>query len=431
MQPSLTSRLGKNLQLLSIIILLLLISNRSTVPVDRSIYTRLRTLSDSHAFDFTTWEINALTRKVTFGLLAPQRFMDGETQSRFVLSYLNDIHTSRDLTNKIAKAYADPGIQSPAKTTQKIQTELAKLRERFKHYGPVAEAILGEQVSQVLAKGGFGTLGQIFPPVSGTFTPLPYILVISPREHIESLYQRPLIAGLTAAQQVSIEQTVEEEQPELSAYVTSIGGLAAYPAMLLENSDIDWVTNLVAHEWTHHHLIIFPLGWDYFENPEARTINETTASLIGEWAGHEIMQHFYIPLLDRPKPLPNPVAKSSTNKEQAAPTFNFNAEMRETRLQVDALLAAGKITEAETYMEEQRWHFVRYGYNLRRLNQAYFAFHGAYANEPGASGSDPIGPQVRKLWAVSPSPAEFVKTIAYATTLEDLERIEQEILSQP
>ncbi len=52
----------------------------------------------------------------------------------------------------------------------------------------------------------------------------------------------------------------------------------------------------------------------------------------------------------------------------------------------DELLAAGKIEEAEAYMEARRQVFWDNGYAIRKLNQAYFAFYGAYADVPGGRG---------------------------------------------
>ena len=77
--------------------------------------------------------------------------------------------------------------------------------------------------------------------------------------------------------------------------------------------------------------------------------------------------------------------------------------MRTTRLKVDTLLAQGKIAEAEAYMEAQRQVIVNHGYALRKLNQAYFAFHGSYAEGPSAT--DPIGPKLRALQGVQRLPA--------------------------
>jgi hypothetical protein len=96
--------------------------------------------------------------------------------------------------------------------------------------------------------------------------------------------------------------------------------------------------------------------------------------------------------------------------------------MRETRLTVDALLADGNIEEAEEYMEERRRFLWDNGYHIRRLNQAYFAFYGAYADVPGgAAGDDPVGAAVRALRAQSGSLAEFLSRIAWMSTYEQLQ----------
>ena len=95
--------------------------------------------------------------------------------------------------------------------------------------------------------------------------------------------------------------------------------------------------------------------------------------------------------------------------------------MHQTRVTVDGLLAEGRTAEAEAYMESRRRIFWEHGYLIRRLNQAYFAFYGAYADEPGgAAGEDPVGAAVRELWAQSPSPAAFLRRIAWMNDYADL-----------
>ncbi len=100
--------------------------------------------------------------------------------------------------------------------------------------------------------------------------------------------------------------------------------------------------------------------------------------------------------------------------------------MNITRVRVDELLAEGKIEEAEEYMEERRVIFWENGYKgLRKLNQAYFAFHGAYADMPGgASGSteDPVGEAVRSLRAQSGSLADFLNRISWMYSFEQLQQ---------
>jgi len=57
------------------------------------------------------------------------------------------------------------------------------------------------------------------------------------------------------------------------------------------------------------------------------------------------------------------------------------------------------------------------------LNQAYFAFYGAYAEQPlGAAGNDPVGPAVRALRSQSASLADFVHQIAWMTSFEQLQK---------
>ncbi len=98
--------------------------------------------------------------------------------------------------------------------------------------------------------------------------------------------------------------------------------------------------------------------------------------------------------------------------------------MHETRVQVDELLAEGKIKEAEDYMEGRRRFFWEHGYQIRKLNQAFFAFYGAYDDVPGAgaAGQDPVGPAVQKLRRASKSLVEFLNRISWMTSFEELQR---------
>jgi hypothetical protein len=101
--------------------------------------------------------------------------------------------------------------------------------------------------------------------------------------------------------------------------------------------------------------------------------------------------------------------------------FDFRSEMHTTRVEVDKLLSEGKIEAAESYMESRRQLFWDNGYAIRKLNQAYFAFYGAYADVPGgAAGEDPVGPAVRALRAQSPTLLAFLERIAKMTSYEDL-----------
>jgi hypothetical protein len=130
------------------------------------------------------------------------------------------------------------------------------------------------------------------------------------------------------------------------------------------------------------------------------------------------MERFYPELVPPPPP---PETPSEPGDPPPPPTFDYREEMRQTRVTADRLLAEGKIEEAEQYMESRRQVFWEHGYRIRKLNQAYFAFYGAYADAPGgAAGEDPVGEAVRALYASSRSLESFLKRIAWMTSFEDL-----------
>ena len=373
-------------------------------------------------FNFASWEIDALLGKVSHFLVSPQRYMDETARHDFFLEYLQAVSDIQYVEWEIRQTYTDPEIEDPEAATAEPRERLAELREAQSHRQLLAEAIVAEQVASVLMDEGFGTLGQEFPPISTHFTPLPLLLVISPRDHIENIHSLTLDHGLNAAEWDAIEEQVDSSLG-VSSLVTGIGGLSAYPAMLLESSSLSWVSEVIAHEWTHHFLMVRPLGWNYDASSETRTINETVASIVGKEVGRATVARFY-PELPPPEPEPAPEEPEDDNAPPPEPpAVDYRTEMRVTRVQADALLAEGRTEEAEAYMEERRREFVANGDGLRKLNQAYFAFHGAYADEPGARGEDPIGPAVQELRAQSPDLYTFVIRAAGVTTLEELRQL--------
>ena len=155
-------------------------------------------------------------------------------------------------------------------------------------------------------------------------------------------------------------------------------------------------------------------------------MNETTASLVGRELGQALIRRFY-PERVPPPPPENPPPPSP----EEPPKFNFRAEMHKTRVATDQLLAQGKIDEAEQYMESRRQFFWANGYLIRKLNQAYFAFYGAYndvsegGSATGEAGNDPVGPAVAALRKKSGSLADFLNRISWMTSFEQLKRAVQ------
>ncbi|MFN3492358.1 MAG: hypothetical protein ACK40V_09085, partial [Anaerolineales bacterium] len=266
--------------------------------------------------------------------------------------------------------------------------------------------------------------GQPTPNVWYHSTRLPWALIVSPRERIEQTANISLNMNLTVDEHAALESEIDKKL-NTSSLVVPIGGVGVYPTMVARTTNLEWLLNTIAHEWIHNYLMFAPLGLMYNESPETRTINETTASIAGDEIGRLVLEKFYPERISASNPNLQLVAVSfdiPNPGDIPRPAFDFREQMYETRVTVDTLLAEGKIEEAEAYMEERRQVFLRNGYLLRKINQAYFAFYGAYADVPGgAAGEDPVGPAVRALREQSESLADFVKTIRWITTLKELQ----------
>ncbi len=280
-----------------------------------------------------------------------------------------------------------------------------------------------DQVSQVIAELGLTVIGQPVPNVWYHSTPLPMALIVSPRDHIEQTANISVTTDLTLDEQAALESKVDQGL-NTSSLVVGIGGVGVYPTMVMRTTNLNWTLSTVAHEWIHNYLTLRPLGVLYSETPELRTMNETTASIAGDEIGALVIKQFYPELMTASDSTLSLISAPFDHPEPGdflRPPFDFREAMHETRITADAFLAEGKIEEAEAYMESRRAIFLQNGYLLRKINQAYFAFHGAYADSPGgAAGQDPVGPAVRALREQSDSLADFVNTISWMTNFEQL-----------
>ena len=140
------------------------------------------------------------------------------------------------------------------------------------------------------------------------------------------------------------------------------------------------------------------------------TLKETAASSGGDLIGDRAFTAMTGVIVDR--------GNESGSMPADPEAFDFNAAMRETRLEAEALLAEGKIEEAESYMEERRQFIDDNGIFIRKINQAFFAFHGSYAT--GAASLSPIGDLLEELRDGSDSVEEFLKTVAEFGEVDDL-----------
>lgn len=365
-------------------------------------------------FDLTRWEGQAWRNKVDALLRQPTRNLSASAGQQLVRDYLDRAQQIRQNEHAISRALSEKGHTITPESTH-LQLEINQLRQQQVTDRSAVEQILAGQISHELVAEGIQFAGISLPPVEFAFVEPPRKLVVSPRNHIETIYGEMLDATMSLANIEQAEQRIRQQQ-NLSAYITDIGGLGAYPTMVVDSAALPWILSTVAHEWTHNYLTFFPLGFHYGDTDAITIINETVADIVGNEIGERALRQHYPDLA--PPPAPSE-AQAAARPPQPPPPFDFNAEMRQTRIAVDQLLALGQVDEAERYMELRRQYFVENGYALRVLNQAYFAFHGSYGT--GAASTSPIGPKLERLRKLTPDIRTFLTTVRAFTQEADLD----------
>lgn len=249
-----------------------------------------------------------------------------------------------------------------------------------------------------------------WPPVEFELASPPRLLVRSPRDQIKRDGDTLLKTDLSLGDIEEIEARTDSD--DTVSIVISIGGLAAYPAIIRDDRNYYSIVETAAHEWVHHYLAFFPLGEQWGKGGDAEALNETTANV----AGREIAN-----LVHRRHPIEFPDGTNGSAPARPPSDIDFNAEMRALRLDVDALLAEGRIEEAERLMEKKRQFFNENGIAIRKINQAYFAFYGTYADS--AQSSNPIGDKIDRIWQLTGDVGLFLAVMREVTDTSDLDAV--------
>jgi hypothetical protein len=419
---------GHVISFIGVFFLLLSMITRSSVdPTDQM--EQIRAHSRPYEFDFVSWTISALSRKGSQASLGVDRIMTISEQRQLVFDYLELKDRTNQLSSQLSSIIADPNQENRQSREAEVRGEWEREVARRESLAPVVEQILQSQMNQALVELDLSLGGQLIPSVLYRFEPNSYALIISPRDEIRQEANIMLVRGINLDEIIHLESSIEEDQ-DLSALVVGIGGVGLYPSMVIESGNLDWLVHVISHEWTHNFLSMRPLGLHYAASPELTTINETIADLSADAIQQKTFELFYPEFLpDEETPAPPPPPESMPGEEVVPPSpppFDFRAEMHITRLEVDRLLAEGKTDEAESFMEERRGFFWENGYHIRRLNQAYFAFHGSYAADPGGAASEEgvdLGQELRDLRSRTPSYQEFMRLVAWRWKLEQFEEL--------
>jgi len=405
---------------LTIILLVMAIMLGASIVSPSDSLERVRAFTRPIEFDYVSWTLEAFGIKLGQIALDTAEYLPEKDRSSTMLEALDLINQIDQVEAKLNDIYADPNIRDPATLSVDFRRQLKALRDKRAEIEPLSEAILQDQVNEIASEAGLTFGGQAFPPVLYHTTPPPDALIISPRSVIRQDQDISISPDISVDQMVALENQVDQSL-NVSSLVVGIGGIGLYPTMVMETTDINGLAEVVAHEWVHNYLTVHPLGLSYMNSPELRTMNETVAAIAGTELGRAVVKKYYPEYLP---PEASPAAPvTDQNQPPSPPAFDYMAEMHLTRVNADKLLAEGKIEQAETYMELRRQFLWEHGYHIRKLNQAYFAFYGAYADQPGGpAGADPVGAAVRLLREKSASLSDFINRMAWMWNFEQLKK---------
>ena len=381
----------------------------------RDFDNRLSSIVEPYSFSIVEWESRAISREVNQWLFGKDEKIDDEIH--VVTGYFSSGERIKTLKSELEAINAGKGQGNPAS----IEAELNILQERRTALKETVERIIETQVKETLAQEGiFSPMDEYirlrvsFPPLNFKLEKPPHLLVISPRERIESIREITLQPNISLKEIEDIEAEVDKFG--VSSLVVELGGLAAtYPSLVTNDAGLRFTIDTATEEWLHQYLAFKPLGFLYLldligvsRNYEIATMNETLASMVSKEIGSIVYQKCY-----------SQYENNGTHQNREAEAeFDFNREMREIRRTVDNYLTQGEIEQAEEFMEQKRQYLASMGYYIRKLNQAYFAFHGTYADDP--TSISPIGVELKEIRSRSASLKDFLNTVAAMTSRQDL-----------
>ena len=385
--------------------------------------TPVELIAFEHLFSLVEWEVANFPRK---WIHMATNLLPGAKPSRderiaLVSEYLDVARLADKEERRIegaSRLRSFKGVTGGIQETLPSDEYLKELIERRRDLQPEAEEAVEAEISAVLDGLGLESrFGLIWPPVDVRFFQPPTLLVISPRDEINMVGAVFLDPDIEPFDRDEIEKRVYAEVG-YAAYVDNLAGLATYPNMVNDLYTTRTVIRTAAHEWLHAYWIFHPFGRNYFASTEMTTLNETAATLAGNEIGDMAFERMGGDLSEN--------ARRYETESKADP--NFTKFMRETRIEAERLLSEGQVDEAEEYMRKRQWELRLRGYYIRKLNQAYFAFRGRYADSPASI--SPVGEQMRELRSYMTGLGEFIRVISEVSTPAEFDALLERVRAE-
>ena len=307
---------GKIIWSLLILLLLILPIRGSSVDPTQQL-EKIRSYSRIYEFDYVTWTVSALGRKLTQSGLGVNRYISTGDGRQIIEDYLVLKNRVTQLESELENILSDPTMDDHQDYAEQARDELIRAKTQREHLAPFVEQILQDQINNALAELDISLGGQLIPPVLYRSEPNSSALIVSPRNEIYQEANLMLIRGLSIDDIIQLENDIEANL-DLSALVVGIGGVGLYPSMIIESGNLDWLIHVIGHEWTHNYLTLRPLGAHYNASPELKTINETIADLSADEIQRSTFQLYYPELLPptRSRKTPNSPTKQNQRRSK-------------------------------------------------------------------------------------------------------------------
>jgi hypothetical protein len=390
---------------------------------DRRFDTPAASASLEHGYGLVSWEFENFFDKWThrvWTVLPWTPTSEGDRRAALdrYIELVDELQGAKDELNRVISAAAPNGdsVDKAQSAVDDLIAERDSLRDGVEEYLEqiIAETVRSDDVDLVSSF--------VWPPVDFRIGDPPKLLVTSPRDEIVRIEDVLIDPDIAVEEMSRIERELYNDH-DVSAVILQTGGLASYPNVV-PTTHLKRLVDVASHEWLHAYLAFYPLGRAYFSDGDIRSMNESLADIFGREVGLRV----YSEVTGEPFVAPTRPETASKTGADGEPTavedpeaFNFNRFMEETRKRTDELLGDGLIDEAEAYMESRRVELLDHNYEIRKINQAYFAFHGTYAESPSST-----SPNARYLWDLREqvsSLGELVKLLRGLSTYEQFEQL--------
>ncbi|GAI53759.1 unnamed protein product, partial [marine sediment metagenome] len=181
------------------------------------------------------WEFKTISDEAEQWLFGEHEKIDDQTDT--VAEYFSLVEQIKSVESEIAAINADNKQGDLAS----LEAELNRLQEQRMALADKVERIIASQIKEVLAEQGIFNpvdehikLKVNFPPLDFKLEKLPHLLVISPRDRIESMREIALQQNLSLEEMESIEARVDKLG--VSSLVVGIGGLGTYPTFVTNSA---------------------------------------------------------------------------------------------------------------------------------------------------------------------------------------------------